>query len=43
MIDLDVLCDQEMFTFPLLIPLNSPTTWLSAYGKTGSLRLGFFC
>lgn len=33
----------EIFTFPLLIPLYSPTTWLSAYGRTGSFRFGFFC
>lgn len=32
-----------MFTFPLLMPLKSPTMWFSEYGRTGSLRLGFFC
>lgn len=28
--DIDQKIDHEMLTFPLLIPLKSPTTWLSA-------------
>ncbi len=35
--------NHEMFTFPLFIPLNSPTTCMSAYGNIGSFKLGFFC
>lgn len=35
--------NHDILTFPLLIPLNYPTTCVSAYGKTGSFKLTFFC
>lgn len=32
---------QRMLTLPLLMPLCSPTMWVSTYGRTGSFRFGF--
>lgn len=35
--------NHAMLTFPLFIPLKSPTMWFYEYGSTGYLRFGFFC